>query len=94
MIVAQIINLYTKAIDFVLAFTQGDLDVPVYMELPSGMELAGNGKDGSKYLIKLKKSLYGLKNTSLSWYNNMKDALRIEVLWSLYQTHMSSSRRI
>ena len=48
MIVAQIIKLDTKSIDFVLAFTQADIDVPIYMKLPSGMDLAGHGKDSSK----------------------------------------------
>ena len=61
MIVAQIIKLDTKAIDFVIAFPQSDIYVPVYMELPAGMDLAGHGKDSSKYLLKLKKYLYGLK---------------------------------
>ena len=74
MIVAQVIKLETKAINFVLAFPQYDLDVPVYMELPSNMDLSGHGKDSSKYVLKLKKSLYGLKNASLNWHNKLKDA--------------------
>ena len=73
MIFAQIIKLDTKAIDFVLAFPQADLDVPVSMELPAGMDLAGHGKDSSKYLLKLKKHLYGLKNSSLNWLNKLKN---------------------
>ena len=44
MTIAQIIKLDTKAINFVLAFYQADLDVPVYMELSAGMDLAGHGK--------------------------------------------------
>ena len=48
MIVAQVLELYTQAIDFVLAFTQAELEVPVYMELPAGMDLADHGKDSSK----------------------------------------------
>ena len=43
-IVAQVLKLDTKAIDFVIAFPQADIYVPVYMELPAGMDLAGNGK--------------------------------------------------
>ena len=43
------------------------------MELPAGMDPAGHGKDKSKYLLKLKKSLYGFKNVSLNWHNNLKD---------------------
>ena len=61
MIVAKILKLDTKSIDFVPAFTQADLDVLFYTKLPSGMEVIGHGKDISKYLLKLKKYLYGLK---------------------------------
>ena len=56
-----------------LAFTQAGLDVPVYMKLPAGTDLAGNGKDSSKYLLKLKKSLHGLKNACLNWHNKLKE---------------------
>ena len=59
-----------------LAFPQDDPDVPVYMELTSGMDLEGHGKNSSKYLLKLKKSLYGLKNASFNWNNNLKDAFK------------------
>ena len=61
MIVAQVLELDTQAIDFILAFPQAELEVPVYMELTEGMELVGHGKDSSKYLLKLKSCLYGLK---------------------------------
>ena len=61
LIVAQLLDLNTQAIDFVLAFPQADLEVPVYMELPAGMDLEGKGNSSSRYLLKLKKSLYGLK---------------------------------
>jgi hypothetical protein len=37
LIVAKIHKLKSKSIDFVLAFPQADLDVPVYMELPAGV---------------------------------------------------------
>ena len=64
-IVAQILKLDKKAIDFVLEFPQYDLDVPVYMELPASMYLAGHGKYSSKYLLKLKK-YYMVFKTHLS----------------------------
>ena len=38
------------------------------------MDLAGHGKDSSKYLLKLKKYLYSLKIASLNWHNKPKDA--------------------
>ena len=72
MIVAQVLELDTQAIDFVLAFPQAELEVPVYMGLPAGMDLAGHGKDSSKYLLKLKRSLYGLKQASMNWHCKFK----------------------
>ena len=75
LIVAQILQLNTQAIDFVLAFPQADLEVPVYMELPAGMDLQGKGVSSSRYLLKLTKSLYGLKQGSLNWHNKLKTAL-------------------
>ena len=72
MIVAQVIELDTQAIDFVLSFPQAKLEVPVYMELSGGMDLAGHGKDISKYLMKLKQSLYGLKQASMNWHCKLK----------------------
>ena len=74
MIVAQVLKLDTQAIDFVLAFPQAELEVPVYMELPAGMDLAGHGKDSSEYLLKLKRSLYGLKQALKNWHCKLKTA--------------------
>ena len=75
MTVAEILKLDTRAIDFVLAFPQADLDVPVYMELPAGMEIIGHSNDSSRYLLRLKASLYGLKQASNNWHQKLKTAL-------------------
>ena len=61
LVVAHILDLNTQAIDFVLAFPQADLEVPVYMELPAGMDLEGGGGSSSSYVLKLSKCLNGLK---------------------------------
>ena len=74
MIVAQVLELDTQAIYFVLAFPQAELEVPVYMELPAGMDLVGHGKDSSKYLLKLKRYLYGLKQALMSCHCKLKTA--------------------
>ena len=56
--VAKIHRLSSQSIDFVLAFTQADLNgVNVFMQLPIGMEVEGE----YGYVLKLNKSLYGLK---------------------------------
>ena len=92
-IVAQVLKLDTQAIYFVLAFPQAELEVPVYMELPADMDLGGHGKDSSKYLLKLKRSLYGLKQASINWHCKHKTDLKIEVSWSHYKTHVYSFQR-
>ena len=44
------------------------------MELPAGMDLASHGRDSSKYILKLKVSLYGLKQASTNWHSKLKRA--------------------
>ena len=46
------------------------MDVPVYMKLPTGIDVANGNKD--EYLISLKSSLYGLKQSSANWYDFLK----------------------
>ena len=75
LIIAQLLDLDTQAIDFVLDFPRADLDVPVYMELPAGMDLEGQGEHSSHYILRLSKSLYGLKQGSLNWHNKLKKGL-------------------
>ena len=43
------------------------------MELPPGFDVP-TGEKG-KYVIELKKSLYGLKQSSLNWYEKLKQGL-------------------
>ena len=55
-------NLFTsRSIDFVLTFTQSDLDVDVFMDLTSGMGFYGNIVE---CFLNLNKSLYGIKQES------------------------------
>jgi hypothetical protein len=62
LIIAKIHKLESKSIDFVLAFPQADLDVPVYMELPPGVTPIDETDDNRRrYVLRLNKSLYGLK---------------------------------
>ncbi|MCP4479271.1 MAG: hypothetical protein GY818_14390 [Planctomycetaceae bacterium] len=75
LILAQLLGLETQAIDFVLAFPQADLDVPVFMELPAGMIVNGHDHDSSKYVLRLRKSLYGLKQASANWHEMLKKGL-------------------
>ena len=94
MIVAQVLEIDTQAIYLVSEFPQAELEVPIYMGLPEYMELAGHVKDSSKYLLKLKRSSYGLKQASMNWHYKLKLILKIDVLWSPYHTHAYLFRKI
>ena len=61
LIISQLAGLETQALDFVLAFLQAKLYVPVYMKIPPGIDIENGSKD--EYLISLKSSLYGLKQS-------------------------------
>jgi hypothetical protein len=65
--IAKIHGLLTKSIDFVLAFPQADLEIPVYMELPIGFE-APDGENCKTDVLKLNKSLHGLKQAGYNWF--------------------------
>jgi hypothetical protein len=68
-------GLESKSIDFILAFPQADLDVDIWMELPTGIVVSGKDTESRAYVLKLKKSLYGLKQASLNWFEKLKQGL-------------------
>lgn len=54
-------DLELRQLDVPQAFTQAKLDEEVYMEMPEGFEVPG-------HVCRLKKSLYGLKQSPRNWY--------------------------
>ena len=60
--------------DYVQVFPQAvlDEDEHVFMHLPAGFDVDG---DISKYLLKLEKNLYGLKQASFNWSEMLKSGL-------------------
>ena len=62
LLLARIYKLDSKAIDFVLAFPQAELDVDIWMYLPIGFQVDTDNESKQSYLLKLNKSLYGLKH--------------------------------
>jgi len=69
--ISAIHNLPTKSIDFVLAFPQADLDTDVYMEFPAGF----SQNLRRTHVLKLNKSLYGLKQASSNWFKHLSNGL-------------------
>ena len=81
MVLSILHDLETRSIDFALVFPQADLDVYFFIELPVRFDL---GPDSSKYVIKLNKSLYGLKQATYNWFELLKSSL--EARWCYHQS--------
>jgi hypothetical protein len=62
--------------DLVASNIYGNLDTDIYMKIPEGI-LAPNRdeKNRALYSVKLKKSLYGLKQSGRMWYNRLSEFL-------------------
>jgi hypothetical protein len=58
-------GLHMRQIDFESAFLQGELKEEIYMQQPSGFS------DGTNRVCRLRKSLYGLKQSSAVWYETI-----------------------
>ena len=60
-----------------LAFPQADLKEDIWMQLPVGFQVDGQTEADSDrhYVLKLNKSLYGLKQASYNWYEKLKTSL-------------------
>ena len=66
-------ELHTKSVDFVLVYTQTDLKIWIFMELPIGFGFEG---DQPRYLvIRIDKKLYVLKDAVLAWFDKIKEGL-------------------
>ena len=64
-------NWTTRVIDYTNAFPQANIDTDIYVEMPA---LFGS-KDGSDKVLKLKKSLYGLKQNPRTFYQHLNQGL-------------------
>ena len=70
--IASMHEFISRSIEFVLAFTQDNLDVYVFIELPLGMVVDGNR---GERVLKLNKSLYGLRRASTNWFDILRTGL-------------------
>ena len=68
-------GLHMRLMDVVTAYLYGSLDAEIYMKVPDGLKLPENHKPREMFSIKLRKSLYGLKQSGRMWYNRLSDYL-------------------
>lgn len=74
LVIAKLNHLYTQSINFVLAFPQAKLDVPVDMEIPAGFFPDSDGRKGM-FVFTINKNLCGLKNAALNWFEILSKGL-------------------
>jgi hypothetical protein len=75
LVLALILDLHTRSIDFTLAYTQAPIDVETFIEIPTGFDIDGNRHD---FVLELKKNLYGLKQAGLNWFETFKTHLLLQ----------------
>jgi hypothetical protein len=71
-------NWHTRQLDFVLAYTQADIERDLYMKLPAGFTLPDRTiteQDRKEYVLKLEKNLYGQKQAGRVWYLHLRKNL-------------------
>ena len=74
--IAILNNLIIFKIDMISAFTQGFIDLDIYIEQPIGFPYPISKKyPNIEFVLKLNKALYGLKQSARIWYNTLKPRL-------------------
>ncbi|KAM1569796.1 hypothetical protein ACFX10_034874 [Malus domestica] len=65
-----------RLMDVITAYLYGELDTEIYMKVPEGFKLSeATNKPRGMFSIKLRRSLYGLKQSGRMWYNRLSEYL-------------------
>jgi hypothetical protein len=70
-----VLELETRQVDYTLAFVHAELDEDVYVDMPQMYRQEGK-------VLKLRKSVYGLRQSPLNWFKKLKGALEARGLKS------------
>ncbi len=79
--IANKFKLEIHQLDIKTAFLNGDLEKPVFMEVPEGYENRAEMK--TKYVCKLEKALYGLKVSPRKWYEKFRETM-VKINFEIY----------
>ncbi len=63
---------HSKQIDFVVAYTQAPVKRDMYMEIPKGFEVEGDGD----YILQIHKNIYGQKQAGCVWNKHLVGKLK------------------
>ena len=67
-LIASLLNGWqTRQVDFVLAYTQAEVECELYMKMPKGFEMS----EGGDFVLKLEKNLFGQKQAGRVWNNHL-----------------------
>ena len=66
-----------RLMDIITAYLYGMLKNDIYMKVPEGFQLSqvNTSQPRNMYSIKLRRSLYGLKQSRRMWYNRLSEYL-------------------
>ncbi|KAM1233224.1 hypothetical protein ACFX2J_002952 [Malus domestica] len=66
-----------QLMDVVISYLYGDLDTKIYVKVPKGLPLTGsnNSRPRNTFSIRLRRSLYGLKQSWRMCYNHLSEYL-------------------
>ena len=70
---AKLHGYHTRQVDFVLAYPQADIPFDNFMKLPKGISTKEGKRDS--HVLKLRKNIYGGKNSGKIWYDYLKKGL-------------------
>ena len=73
LIMAKLNKWHTRQIDFILAYPQADIPFDNYMKLPRGIKTEQG--EGDTHVLKLKKNIYGGRNSGRVWNDYLKEGL-------------------
>jgi hypothetical protein len=66
---------HTRQLDFLLPYTQADIERDLYMKIPAGFVASGRAlmeDERKRYALKLEKNLYGQTQAGRLWYLHLK----------------------
>ncbi len=63
---------HSKQINFVMAYTQAPVEQDMYMEIPKGFEVEGDGD----YVLQIHKNIYGQKQAGHVWNKHLVGKLK------------------